>query len=149
MCSASIVVTTAIVGWSVRNDPSDSSASATRKSPCPSRAFDPSPVPKAFGDSALPLALRPGSYRANAQDVFYLKPFLLAQSERYGTLKPPIRILHGGSDQVVGLEIHSRALTRAAPDARLEVVPGAGHLLHYVAPDRVVATIDQLAADTR
>src|SRR5690349_15168239 len=41
MCSASIVVTTATVGVSLRKEPSDSSASATRYSPAPSRAFAP------------------------------------------------------------------------------------------------------------
>jgi pimeloyl-ACP methyl ester carboxylesterase len=109
-------------------------------------AFAPSTVPQSFGTSALALALRPGSYAANAQDIDTLKPFLLRQSARYGTLKPPIAILHGDGDAVVGLEIHSRALASAYAGARLEVVPGAGHLLHYVAQDRVVDAIDRLAA---
>lgn len=112
-------------------------------------AFSPSAVPQSFGTSGLPLALRPGSYAANAQDIDTLKPFLLRQSARYGTLKPPIRILHGDADSVVGLEIHSRALVAANPKVELEVVPGAGHLLHYVAQDRVVATIDRLAREPR
>jgi pimeloyl-ACP methyl ester carboxylesterase len=109
-------------------------------------AFAPSPVPQSFGASALPLALRPSSYAANAEDIDTLKPFLLKQSERYKTLKTPIAILHGDSDAVVGLDIHSRALARAAPEVTLEVVPGAGHLLHYVATERVAAAVDRLAA---
>jgi len=112
-------------------------------------AFSPSAVPQSYGTSGLPLALRPKSYAANAQDIETLKPFLLQQSERYPTLKPPIRILHGDSDSVVGLEIHSRALAAASPQVRLEVVPGAGHLLHYVAQDRVIATVDELAKAAR
>ena len=36
-----MVVTTAMVGASLRNEPSDSSASATRNSPWPSRALEP------------------------------------------------------------------------------------------------------------
>jgi len=112
-------------------------------------AFAPSPVAGNFGQAGLPLALRPGSYLANAEDIFYVKPFLLLQSARYGGLKPPIAILHGDSDGVVGLEIHSRALLRAAPRVTLEVVPGAGHLLHHIAPDRVLATIDAMAERTR
>jgi pimeloyl-ACP methyl ester carboxylesterase len=112
-------------------------------------AFAPSAVPQSYGTSALPLALRPRSYAANAQDIDTLKPFLLQQSERYATLKPPIRILHGDADSVVGLEIHSRALAAASPQVRLEVVPAAGHLLHYVAQDQVVATIDELAGEAR
>ena len=38
-----MVVTTAMVGESLRNEPSDSSASATRNSPWPRRAFSPRP----------------------------------------------------------------------------------------------------------
>jgi pimeloyl-ACP methyl ester carboxylesterase len=110
-----------------------------------SAAFAPSPVPQSYGTAGLPLALRPASYLANAQDINTLKPFLLEQSARYPTLKPPIVILHGDADSVVGLEIHSRALARAAPDVTLEVFPGAGHPLHHTATDRVVAAIDRLA----
>jgi pimeloyl-ACP methyl ester carboxylesterase len=109
-------------------------------------AFAPSAVPQSYGGAGLPLALRPTSYLANAQDIDTLKPFLLEQSARYPTLKLPIVILHGDSDAVVGLEIHSRALARAAQDVTLDVVPGAGHLLHHVATDRVVAAIDRVAA---
>ena len=43
MCSRSILVTTAIVGESFKNEPSLSSASATRYSPCPSLALLPMP----------------------------------------------------------------------------------------------------------
>ena len=41
ICSLSIFVTTAMVGESLRNEPSLSSASATRKSPCPNLALLP------------------------------------------------------------------------------------------------------------
>ena len=112
-------------------------------------AFAPSPVPQSFGAAGLPLALRPQSYAANAEDIDRLKPFLLAQSARYGELKLPITILHGDADSVVGLEIHSRARPRAAPKAKLVVVPGAGHLLHHIVPDRVMGEIDAMAAATR
>ena len=49
-CSASMLVTTAMVGVSRRNEPSDSSASATRNSPWPSRALVPSAVTRAAHD---------------------------------------------------------------------------------------------------
>ncbi len=41
MCSLSIFVASAMVGDSLRKEPSLSSASAIRKSPCPSLAFEP------------------------------------------------------------------------------------------------------------
>ena len=43
MWSASMLVTTAMMGWSSRNEASLSSASATRYSPAPSLAFVPAP----------------------------------------------------------------------------------------------------------
>lgn len=58
----------------------------------------------------------------------------------------PIELVHGTSDQTVGLEIHSRPFIRQVPHARITVLSGIGHMLHQVATgkvaERVVAATD-------
>jgi pimeloyl-ACP methyl ester carboxylesterase len=111
-------------------------------------SFAPDPPPPAFARGAVALALRPASFRANAEDVRALKPFLAAQSPRYASLRTPILIVHGDADGVVGLDVHSRRLAREAPNVELTVLPQAGHLLPYAHPEAVLAAIDRALART-
>ncbi len=112
--------------------------------PAVAESFAPDPVsPRYFADGPLALALRPASFRANAEDVRLLKPYLRRISPRYGELKMPVEILHSDGDRVVSLDIHSRPLARTAPAARLHVLKNAGHLLPYSHPDEVIAAIDR------
>ena len=115
--------------------------------PAVAESFAPDPVsPRYFSDGPLGLALRPASFRANAEDVRLLKPYLRSVSPHYGALKMPVEILHGDGDRVVSLLIHSRPLAAAAPAARLRILAGAGHLLPYSHPDEVIAAIDRAVA---
>jgi pimeloyl-ACP methyl ester carboxylesterase len=106
-------------------------------------SFAPDPAPPAYARGAVALALRPASFRANAEDVRSLQPFLRAQAPRYAGLRVPFVILHGDGDAVVGLDIHSRRLQREASGAELIVLPGAGHLLPYAHPDAVLQAIER------
>lgn len=106
-------------------------------------SFAPDPPPSAFARGAVALALRPASFRANAEDVRSLQPFLRAQAPRYPALRPPLVILHGDRDAVVGLEVHSRRLHREVAGSELIVLPGAGHLLPYAHPERVLDAIER------
>jgi pimeloyl-ACP methyl ester carboxylesterase len=106
-------------------------------------SFAPDLAPPAYSRGAVALALRPASFRANAEDVRNLKPFLRAQAPRYRELRVPLTILHGDADAVVGLDIHSRRLAAEAPGVELIVLPGAGHLQPYVPPGKIVEAIDR------
>ena len=59
---------------------------------------------------------------------------------------PPLEILHGEADRIVSPQIHSAALAQVVPHARLELLPGVGHMLHHVDPGRVTAAVERLAA---
>ncbi len=106
-------------------------------------SFAPDLAPPAYARGAVALALRPASFRANAEDVRNLKPFLRAQAPRYAGLRVPVIILHGDGDAVVGLDVHSRRLQREATGAELIVLPGAGHLLPYARPGEVLQAIER------
>lgn len=110
------------------------------------RAFAPNPVPPGFASSPIPLALRPASYRANAEDIRTLKPFLREQSARYGQLALPLSLVVSEQDLVVSPVLHAPELHAVAPGSELIPIPGAGHQILYTHPDTVIAAIDAAMA---
>jgi pimeloyl-ACP methyl ester carboxylesterase len=104
------------------------------------------PPPGYIERSRTPLVLRPGAFRANAEDVSGLYAFVVGQSRRYGAIRAPTVIVSGDADTIVWTNLHSRSLEREIPGARLVVLPGVGHMPHHAAPEVVVREIETLAA---
>jgi pimeloyl-ACP methyl ester carboxylesterase len=92
------------------------------------------------------LVLRPREFKANAQDVSALLDFVKQQSPHYSELKMPVAIFAGDSDDVVSVDIHSRAFAKMAPQAQLTVLPGVGHMPHYASPGLVAQAIEKMVA---
>lgn len=90
------------------------------------------------------LFLRPGAFAANAQDLAATFDFVTAQSPRYKMLRVPVVAITGDSDSIVSATIHSAAIAREAPQGRLVLLPGVGHMPHHAAPEIVVDAIDQM-----
>lgn len=95
------------------------------------------------------LLLRNHEFKANAEDLVDLKPFVRAQAPRYGAIRVPTTIIVSDKDGVVSPEIHSRALHRQIAGSKLVVIPGVGHMPHWNATSRVVAEIEAVARKTR
>jgi pimeloyl-ACP methyl ester carboxylesterase len=109
--------------------------------------FAPQLMPDDFVDSsATQLLLRPREFIANARDLVTLKAAVAEQSPRYAEIKAPITILTGDIDKTVSTNIHSRPLAATAPNAKLIVLPGMGHMVQYAATDLVVAEIEAMNA---
>jgi pimeloyl-ACP methyl ester carboxylesterase len=109
--------------------------------------FAPQPVPPGYVKrAAIALVLRPRNFLANACDVSELKPFVTVQALRYAAIRVPTVIVTGDRDTIVSPELHSRALAAVLPHARLVMLEGIGHMPHHAASDRVVAAIDEVAA---
>ena len=109
--------------------------------------FDPDPVdPGYYTGAAIPLAIRPASFRANARQVKTLRPNLVEMSRRYPDMTLPVEILHGTEDDTVRVEIHAEPLAESLPNATLTVLDGVGHAPHHVAPEPVIDAIDRVAA---
>lgn len=108
--------------------------------------FEPQDMPVGYLAHIGPeLVLRRAAFRANAQQVNALRPYVVDMSSRYPDLKMPVEILHGTADTIVPLEIHSEPLARQIPGAVLTRLEGMGHMPHHVAPDDVIAAIDRAA----
>ena len=91
------------------------------------------------------LVLRPHTLLANVQDLVGLPEALAVQSPRYGTLKVPTVVVSGEADPVVKSALQAMPLAKAIPGARLVLLPGIGHMLHYVAADALAEAVAQLA----
>lgn len=108
--------------------------------------FAPQAMPDHFvQDTATPLLLRPREFIANARDLVTLKAAVAAQAPRYSEITAPITIISGDADETVWIDIHSRPLAATAPNAKLIVLPGVGHMVQDAAPDLVVFEIETMA----
>jgi len=106
--------------------------------------FRPQTMPGGFVENtATSLLLRPREFLANAWDLVTLEAAVAEQAPRYAEIKAPIVIIAGdASDKTVSTHIHSRPLAATAPNARLIVLPGVGHMVQNAAPDLVIAEIE-------
>lgn len=112
--------------------------------------FAPMPVPERFrARFPIGMALRPGHLRAAAGDAALLQPGAAALAPRYPELSMPVAIVSGTGDRIVDHARHSARLAAALPRAKLHEVPGAGHMIHWIALDPVMAALDDVAAAAR
>jgi pimeloyl-ACP methyl ester carboxylesterase len=107
--------------------------------------FAPAPVTERFQrEYSTAMALRPSQIRATASDGVLMVPGAAVLSAHYSALLMPVAIVAGDGDKVVEPEQAER-LKRTVPDGTLEIVQGAGHMVHHVATQQVVEAIDQIA----
>ncbi|WKN21798.1 alpha/beta fold hydrolase [Azotobacter vinelandii] len=109
--------------------------------------FAPLPVPERFRrEFPHQFPLRPLQIRAESQDAVTLIPAVITMRQRYSELRLPTVIMAGTRDLVVD-ERHADWLHRRLPGSHLQLIPEAGHMLHYAAPGQVVAAIERVAAE--
>lgn len=117
------------------------------------QAFRPQPPSAGYLERArVPLAVRPGALLANVEDLMGLPAALERQSRRYGALRVPALIVSGDADPLVRIESQAEPLADRVPSARLLRLPGIGHMVPWVASDRLaeaVADLVPVAASTR
>jgi pimeloyl-ACP methyl ester carboxylesterase len=112
--------------------------------------FAPQPVPDGYvQNTATSLLLRPREFLANARDLVTLKAEVAEQAPRYASIKAPITIITGDqTDKTVSTNIHSRPLAATAPNVKLIVLPGVGHMVQNAVPDLVISEIEAMVGGT-
>ena len=113
-------------------DGADSVSKVARQSPCHAQA----------GEAEL--VLRPEVVEFNGQDMVAARDFLAAQAPRYRELEVPVLAIAGDGDTIVLPAIHSAAIAREAPQGRLLLLPGVGHMPHHASPELIAAAIDEI-----
>ena len=106
----------------------------------------PNPPPASYiEDIGAKLALRPGAYRNNAQDLTRLSEFLQLQSARYPDVQGRLLIIHGEDDTVVPYWNHGQRIKAVVPGAQVELLPGVGHVPHHADPEKIAKLIADFA----
>ena len=116
----------------------------------PGYAYGPEGQPKRSADypfaAAVPLILRRKTLATNARQVNTLLQYIREMAPRYDTISAPVEIVHGDTDTIVPHHIHALPLAERLPDARLTLLPGAGHMPHHTHAPEVTAAVLRLAA---
>ena len=109
--------------------------------------FEPDPVPPGYARHiGAPLSLRRTALRANAQQIWTLRPHIVEMSALYrDTLTMPVEILHGTADEIVPAHVHADVLAKQLSDARYTRIEGLGHMPHHILPDTVLDIVDSAA----
>lgn len=109
--------------------------------------FSPNSATDAFlGEMPFDLMLRPKQLHATAKDSGQMPKAAARLSRRYSQLRLPMVILWGDGDKLVKQGDQSAKLAVHLPHASAIELEGVGHMVHHVAPAKVAAVIETLAA---
>ncbi|TFZ55364.1 alpha/beta hydrolase [Methylorubrum sp. Q1] len=105
--------------------------------------FAPADIPERF-DREFPtdMMLRPLQLRASAEDAAMMTPVTVELQQHYHDLDLPVIIIAGGADQIADVGRQSQRLHAELPNSTLIVVPGMGHMIHHLAPEKVVEAVE-------
>ena len=111
--------------------------------------FSPARVPARFQAEYSPgMSLRPSQIRATSVDGALMIPGVLALRRRYKDLTLPVIIIAGDGDKVV-FERRSKQLRDSIAGSVLQVVKGAGHMVHHLAARQVAEAVETVAEQTQ
>jgi pimeloyl-ACP methyl ester carboxylesterase len=107
--------------------------------------FSPAPVPARFrAEYSDAMALRPSQIRATSSDGTLMIPGALSLRHHYDELTMPVVIMAGDGDKVVFKRAAERLQARIRGSV-LQIVKGAGHMVHYHVPRQVLEAVQRVA----
>ncbi|MBV8573761.1 MAG: alpha/beta hydrolase [Acetobacteraceae bacterium] len=111
--------------------------------------FSPAPLTERFRrEYSSAMALRPSQLRAMSVDGALMIPGALALRGDYKDLTLPVVIIAGDSDKVV-FKRRSEQLRDNIRGSTLQIVKGAGHMVHHLAPRQVARAIESVVEAAR
>lgn len=108
--------------------------------------FSPAPMTERF-EKGFPnsFAARPVQIGAEAEDSVLMVASAAKLQDRYPELKIPVVIIDGDGDKMINLDRQPKRFHQEVPQSELVIVPGAGHMVHHTAPDKVVSAVDRVS----
>ena len=100
--------------------------------------------PQFQADYSSAMALRPSQIRATSVDGALMIPSVLGLRPHYKDLTMPIVIIAGAGDRIV-FKRNSKRLQVSIPGSTLQIVEGAGHMVHHFVPRTVVQAVATVA----
>ena len=95
-------------------------------------------------DYSSAMALRPSQIRATVVDGALMVPSALGLRAHYGELSMPVAVIAGDRDLVVSYR-HAERLHATVRNSDLQIISGAGHMVHHLATPQIVQAIEQVA----
>ena len=108
--------------------------------------FGPAPVSGSFMRWPVWMTLRPSQIRASAAETAMMIPGAWSRADDYSQLKMPVTIVAGDGDKIVNTQVQSERLHRDVPHSDLQVIPGAGHMVHHIDPAKVITAIAEIVS---
>ncbi len=107
--------------------------------------FAPARIPERFeNEYSTAMAMRPSQIRATSADGALMIPGALSLRGHYKHLRLPVTIIAGDGDKIV-FPRRSRQLHDKIPGSTLQIIRGAGHMVHYFATAQIVDAIEAIA----
>ena len=103
-------------------------------------------TPNYASSAAVRLILRRKAMAANTAQMNALLDQVRDLQAHYHTIAAPTEIVHGTSDTIVPAQIHAMPLAQILPQARLTLLPEAGHMPHQTHAPAVEDAVLRLAA---
>jgi pimeloyl-ACP methyl ester carboxylesterase len=111
--------------------------------------FSPATISGRFrAEYASAMALRPSQIRATSVDGALMIPGALGLRAHYKNLTMPTVIIAGKGDKVV-FKRNSERLQLSIPGSSLQIVNGAGHMVHHFAPNQVSEAVASVSRACR
>ncbi|MEP9388204.1 alpha/beta fold hydrolase [Mesorhizobium sp. KR9-304] len=92
------------------------------------------------------LGLRPSHFYATSSDIVAIGKDLGEIEGRYGEIKMPAAMMFGTADRVLDHRRHGLPMRDKVASLDFELVDGHGHMLQFMASDRVAKIIERTAA---
>jgi pimeloyl-ACP methyl ester carboxylesterase len=108
--------------------------------------FAPSQITDSFRAYPAWMSLRPLPMRASAAEMGLAVVAAARMQKEYRDIRIPVVIMAGTDDRFVNSGWNSVRLHRELPGSELTLAPGAGHMVHHIVPEEVMAAIDAAAA---
>jgi len=130
-----------VIGWTLATP-----LSMARRAVMLDVVFGPEPVPVGFAIAGGGmLGMRPSAFVSASTDLMAVPADMRGLVERYANLPMPIAVLYGTHDRILDPRVHGAEFKARLPQARLEYVEGAGHMLPLTVPDRVASFVREVA----
>jgi len=111
------------------------------------KMFAPQPVSPRFArEFPMALTLRPSQIKAFSEDTSHMITAAGKICGRYAALRCPTVIMSGDADGIVDVDRQARRLHGAVPGSRIDILRGAGHMIHHLDPGRMIRAIDLIAS---
>jgi len=92
------------------------------------------------------LGLRPSHIFATSSDIVAIEHDLAAIETRYGEIKMPVAMMFGSADRVLDHKRHGLPMRDKITGLDFDLVEGHGHMLQFMASERVADVIKRTAA---